>query len=163
MSKQQMEKIETQEAVARYDKDFFRWTQETAELLRQRRFDEVDLEHVAEEIHDMGLRDHREVRSRLVVLLMHLLKWPYQPERRSRSWRGTLREQRRQLSLVLRDSPTLVHFAANEIETAYSDAIEGAMDETDLPRSSFPKSCPYTASEVLNKDFLPGPLPTQRS
>jgi hypothetical protein len=80
-----------------YEADFYQWTQSTAEMIRQGRMSEVDWQHVAEEIADIGQRDHREVRSRLIVLIMHLLKWQFQPELRDRStWRLTIVEQRRE-------------------------------------------------------------------
>src|SRR5437870_763484 len=103
-----MTERDLQQTTVDYDLDFFQRTQSTAELIRQGRLNEVDLEHVADEIADMGKRDHREVRSRLIVLIMHLSKWQVQPElRQASSWRSTIIEQRRQLTLVLKDSPSL--------------------------------------------------------
>lgn len=142
-------------AAAGYDTDFYEWCLETAALIRARRLDEVDLEHVAEEIEDMGKRDKREVRSRLVVLMMHLLKWQVQAHQRRRSWGTTIREQRRRLRLVLNDSPSLVHITARELPSIYPEAVGDAMEETGLPQASFPKTCPYTAEEILRDDFFP--------
>jgi len=139
-----------------YDTDFFEWTQETAELIRSGRLDEVDLEHVAEEIEDMGKRDRREVRSRLRVLIMHLLKWQVQPNHRSRpSWRATIDEQRNQLRLVLDDSPSLVRFVETQLASIYPEAARKAMNETGLAEGAFPELCPYSAEEILRRDFLP--------
>jgi Domain of unknown function DUF29 len=167
MSKKQLEKVEREKAAApsseaQYNKDFFRWTQETAELIRQRRFDEVDLEHVAEEIHDMGLRDHREVRSRLAVLLMHLLKWNLQPERRGNpSWIATIAEQRRELELVIEDSPSLRRIPQEHLPSIYRRAVKDAIKETGLAPNLFPQACPYSADQIMDDDFLPeGPLTT---
>jgi hypothetical protein len=155
VSKQRLEKVETL-----YDEDFFRWTQETAELIRQRRFDEVDLDHVAEEIEDMGKRDHREVRSRLIVLLMHLLKWQLQPERREKStWVATINEQRADLDLVLQDSPSLRHIPRKQLPLIYRNAVERAIRDTGLSHKLFPSDCPYTPEQILDYGFLPeGPL-----
>jgi hypothetical protein len=165
MSKQQLEKVEQAKATAptseaQYNKDFYRWTQETAELIRQRRFDEVDLEHVAEEIHDMGLRDHREVRSRSTVLLMHLLKWQLQPEGREHSsWMAKIGEQRTELALVMDDSPSLRRVPKEQLSAIYGKAVDGVVRETRLSAKVFPSDCPYTADQIMDDDFLPeGPL-----
>ena len=105
---------------ADYDRDFYQWTQETAESICRGEFDRIDCEHLAEEIADMGKRDKREVRSRLTVLIMHLLKWQAPPELRERSsLRATIVEQRRQLALVFRDSPSLYRVASEEIGRAH--------------------------------------------
>ncbi len=165
MSKQQMERVERGKAEApsseaQHNKDFYRWTQETAELIRQRRFDEVDLEHVAEEIHDMGLRDHREVRSRSTVLLMLLLKWQVQPDgRENSSWLAKIGEQRMELALVLDDSPSLRRVPMEKLTAIYGKAVDGVVRETHLSSKVFPSNGPYTADQILDDDFLPeGPL-----
>jgi Domain of unknown function DUF29 len=141
---------------AGYDADFFQWTQSTAELIRQGRLAEVDLEHVAEEIEDMGKRDRREVRSRFSVLIMHLLKWQLQPKLRERStWRATIREQRKQLRLVLADSPSLGRIPKEELPALYRSAVEDAVEETGLRADHFPSSCPYTVEQTLDGAFFP--------
>jgi hypothetical protein len=139
-----------------YETDFFEWTQSTADMIRQRRFSEVDWEHVAEEINDMGLRDRREVRSRLIVLIMHLLKWQLQPEKRARSTRrSTIVEQRRQLGLVMEDSPSLARIPHAALPALYRAAVKDAVKETGLRADRFPEDCPYTAEQVLDGDFFP--------
>jgi hypothetical protein len=150
-----MSKTQLEHAPAGYDTDFYEWCLETAALLRERRFNEVDLEHVAEEIEDMGKRDRREVQSRLVVLIMHLLKWQVQPDKRKQSWRATIFEQRRKLELVLNDSPSLVRITAHEIAKMYPRAVREAVSETGLDARLFPDTCPYTAEQILNDDFFP--------
>jgi hypothetical protein len=140
-----------------YEVDFYEWTQSTAEMIRQGRWSEVDWEHVAEEINDMGLRDHREVRSRLIVLMMHLLKWQLQPEKRNRStWRSTIVEQRGQLQLVIEDSPSLGRIPREQLPLLYRTSVKRAMQETGLSADRFPEVCPYTAEQVLDDDFFPG-------
>jgi hypothetical protein len=110
---------------AGYDADFFQWTQSTAEMIRQGRLAEVDLEHVAEEIEDMGKRDRREVRSRFGVLIMHLLKWQLQPELHGGStWRSTIVEQRKQLRLVVEDSPSLGRILREELPALFRSAVK---------------------------------------
>jgi Domain of unknown function DUF29 len=151
MSKQQLDR-----PAVSYDADFYEWCLETAELIRQKRFDEIDAEHLAEEIGDMGKRDKREVRARLVVLLMYLLKWQVQPNHRHKpSWQRTIRVQRSQLALVLDDSPSLVQVLKEQLPAIYLEALRKAMEETGLTAASFPKSSPFAAGQVLDPDFFP--------
>jgi hypothetical protein len=142
-------------SVPGYDHDFFAWTQHTAALLRAGRFGELDVEHLAEEVEDMGKRDRRAVESRLEVLLAHLLKWQYQARRRSGSWRASIRAQRSRLELVLRDSPSLRAQIPAILSRRYAKAVGVAADETGLPRERFPEECPYTAEQLLDEAFLP--------
>jgi hypothetical protein len=139
-----------------YEQDFYAWTVEQARLLRAGELSAIDAVNLAEEIESMGRRDRRELESRLTVLLTHLLKWQMQPDQRSRSWSATMREQRRQIEKLLRESPSLRPFVANVLAQAYSDAREDAADKTGLPESAFPTKCPFTLDEVLSRSFLPG-------
>jgi hypothetical protein len=139
----------------RHDQDFYEWTQEQSRLLRAGRFDEVDFEHLIEEIESMGARERRELKSRLTVLLQHLLKWHFQPTHRSRSWRLTIQDQRRMIPDHLRDNPSLKNSLDTIFVEAYMLAKGKASDETDIPESSFPASCPWTLQEVLEPGFLP--------
>jgi hypothetical protein len=121
-----------------YDSDFYDWTQTVAENLRLGPLPRADLEHIAEEIADMGKRDRREARSRMTVLLMHLMKWAAQPDLRGEStWKSTINEQRYQLQAVLEDSPSLRVDLIREIPSIYSKAAGRAADETGLPLSMF--------------------------
>lgn len=138
-----------------YDRDFAEWTQITAELLRQRKFDEIDIENVAEEIESLGKRDRRELSSRLKVLLMHLLKWTYQPEKYTNSWRSTVKEQRRQIKAILKDSPSLKRCITEEFSDCYQDARDMAADETGLEIAIFPIDCEWTIEQVLDSSYLP--------
>ena len=138
-----------------YDSDFCEWTQRTAQLLRQRRFKDLDVEHVAEEIEDMGKRDLRELCSRLEVLLAHLLKWKFQPRRRSRSWRATIRAQRVDIQKLLRHSPSLRQRLSTEQRESYRVAVGLATDATGVKRDRFPASCPFSIEEILDEEFLP--------
>ena len=137
-----------------YGEDFAVWTSETARLLRERRFDEVDIEHIAEEIEDMGKRDKRELYSRLTVLTVHLLKWKYQPEKKSEGWRSTIAAQRTEIQLLLDDSPSLRRFtrATGDI---YSRALQLAIAQTGLPARIFPRECPFSPDQILDLSFLP--------
>lgn len=140
-----------------YDEDFYAWTVEQARLLRAGELSALDAENIAEEIESMGKSDRRELRSRLTVLLSHLLKWRFQPEQRSSSWSGTIREQRRQIELVLADSPSLRPVLAKALAEAYAEAREDGAEETGLGPDAFPAECPFTAEEVLARGFLPEP------
>jgi hypothetical protein len=148
-----------------YETDYSAWAKRNAELLRAGRFDELDLEHLLEELSDMSKSDRRELRSRLLVLLAHLLKWEFQYRRLSerwrefdgRSWRSTIVEQRKQLNDLLKQSPGLKGVLEETLTATYSDAVELASDETGLARDSFPARCPYTPEQVLDKHFHPEP------
>jgi hypothetical protein len=142
---------------AGYDNDFFQWTQTTAEMIRQGRLAEVDLEHVAEEIEAMGRRDRRELRSRLIVLLAHLLKWEFQPELRTPSWSSTIDEQRTQIQFIIQDSPSLRRLPSDELAATYKRAVKRAIAQTGLDPDCFPPSCPYTVRQILDGAFVPEP------
>jgi hypothetical protein len=149
-----------EDTAALYDRDFFEWTVRNAELLRSGCVEEADVEHLAEEIEDLGERDKREVISRLIVLLMHLLKWSIQPERRytesgSSSWLATIREQRRQLTAVFAQSGSLRKYAEEELPKAHRDAVKEASAETGIPIRQFPEECPFRFEQVLEDEFLP--------
>ncbi|MBI2569203.1 MAG: DUF29 domain-containing protein [Candidatus Schekmanbacteria bacterium] len=138
-----------------YDQDFFAWTQATADALRQGQLDGLDMEHLADEIESMGKRDRRELLSRLSVLLAHLLKWQFQSEHQSRSWRLTIGEQRRQITELLKDSPSFGRLLPEMLPGAYEDARERALLETGLSDTELPVMCPYQLVDVLAADFLP--------
>ncbi len=138
-----------------YDEDFAVWTEEVGRLLREKRFEEVDVEHVAEEIEDMGKSQRNEVLSRLTLIITHLLKWKFQPEKRSGSWRATLNVQRRDLRRSLQISPSLRRKGQDSLEELYADAMDDAAAETGLPVATFPADCPFTVDQILNGEFLP--------
>jgi len=138
-----------------YSRDFFAWTEETARLLRAGRWRELDVENVAEEIEDMGRTRRRELRSRLHTLTFHLLKWKYQAEKRSKSWRLTIHNQRRELDYVLEESPSLRPTVTQAVEMVYAGAAQGASIQTGRPRNTFPDRCPFTPEQILDPDYLP--------
>jgi hypothetical protein len=140
---------------AAYDDDFFAWTQEQARLLRAGGLAEIDAENLAEEIESMGKSTRRELRNRLGVLLMHLLKWRYQPAFQSRSWSNTIAEQRRQAIELVEESPSLASLLADELGNIYRSAAAKASGDTGLAESAFPAECPFTPDEILSDDFLP--------
>ncbi|MEY3403768.1 MAG: hypothetical protein RLZZ86_3390 [Cyanobacteriota bacterium] len=136
-----------------HDHDFYAWTQEQAQLLRKGQFNQIDFRNIAEEIADMGRSEKRELESRLELLLMHLLKWQFQSNLRSRSWQLTIKEQRLRLEKLLAENPSLKSFLADCLEKIYQLAIISAERETGL--SSFPESCPYSLTEIFTSEFLP--------
>lgn len=145
----------TETRPVRYEEDLYAWTQEQAALLRARRLDALDWEHLAEEIEAVGGSDRRKLESRLCVILLHLLKWQAQPALRGASWRKTLRTQRREVRRLLKQSPSLRRLVPALIQEAYPDAVKDAVDETGLPHDRFPADCPYAPDDVLAEDYLP--------
>jgi hypothetical protein len=134
-----------------YEQDETAWLEQTASLVAQRRFSEIDHEHLGEYLADMARRDKREVFNRLVGLLTHLLKWEHQPAERSNSWRGTILSQRRELKQLL-ESGTLQRYASEVRAKAYRAAIAQAAAETGLAEAAFPAECIQTLEEVLDAD-----------
>jgi hypothetical protein len=138
-----------------YEQDFFTWTQTTAALIRAGKWHDLDPEALAEEVESLGKSAWRELGSRLDVLVMHLLKWCYQPTEHSRSWRSTIRTQRRELRRLLEQNPSLRPLVASVIADGYPDARLEASEETGVPLARFPEYCPWTPEQVLDADFWP--------
>jgi len=138
-----------------YEKDFYAWTTHNAKLLRQGKFSEIDVEHIAEEIESMGKSEKRELISRLAVLLAHLLKWQFQPERQSNSWKYTIEEQRDEVLELFEESPSLKHEIEEKLERAYRKAILWAATEMGVNKSIFQEKCPFSLEKTLNKNFYP--------
>lgn len=135
-----------------YEADETAWLEAMADLIRQGRWAELDYSHLEEYLSDMARRDRREVESRLTTLLAHVLKWIHQPDHRSRSWRGTIIEQRQELSLHAA-SGVLRNHAEAVLPAAYAKAIERAAEETGLSAESFLAECPYTLEQLLATGF----------
>ncbi|VXD25443.1 DUF29 domain-containing protein [Planktothrix paucivesiculata] len=139
-----------------YETDFYAWTVEQVKLLRQGAWDSLDVPNLVEEIESLGKQDRRELRNRLRVLIGHLLKWEYQPGKRSRSWSNTIYEQRYQIKELIKESPSLKPYLRDAVVESYRDGLDLAGRETSLKSSIFPQECPYTLEQILEKDFLPG-------
>lgn len=150
-----MNKIDLKK-VAGYHDDLALWSAEQAALIRAGKLDRIDLANVAEEIESLGNSQESEIESRMTVLLCHLLKWQYQPSRRSPSWQGTIIEQRSRIARVVRKSPSLKRHPGQVVDEEYVPARLHAAGETHLPVETFPKTCPYTIQQILDPDFLPG-------
>jgi hypothetical protein len=138
-----------------YEQDFYAWLVQNAILIRQGKFTEIDAENIAEELEGLAKRDRRQLMNRLATLLMHMLKWQFQPNKRSRSWELTIIEQRIRVEELLKDSSSLKHQLEERIVDAYEIAILKAERETGLPRKKFPAVCFYTIDELLDDTFYP--------
>jgi hypothetical protein len=137
-----------------YNKDFVAWADQQALLLEQKRWSELDLVNLLEEVRDLGNRHRDALESHLTRLLMHLLKWQYQPKKRSNSWLLTIKDARRQIAKLIRKHPVLsVHLEKVWLE-CYLEAREVAVDETGLLIATFPLDCPYTLEQLLEQDIL---------
>ncbi len=149
-----MNKIDPKKLVA-YEDDFALWSAEQATLVRTGKLDRVDLENVAEEIESLGRSEEHQIDSRMEVLLQHLLKWHFQPEKRTNSWKASIHEQRIRISRVVKRSPSLASYPAASLEGSFVIGKTNAMNDTKLPESAFPETCPYTIEQVLDPEFLP--------
>ena|SRR5690242_3784762 len=138
-----------------YDRDFAEWTRHNAELLRSGRASEADLEHIAEEIEDMGKRERRSLHNRFVRLIEHLLKWRYQPERRGASWTRTIVLQRRAIRRLLDENPSFRPTLDDVAREAYDDAAAITAAVLERGRADFPAASPFTLEQLLDESFLP--------
>jgi hypothetical protein len=141
--------------VISYDKDFYSWTQEQAELLKHGRFSELDIDNLIEEVESMGRSEKRELESRLTILLLHLLKWKYQEVRRGRSWQLSIDEQRIQFEKSLNENPGLKPALDQIIKDAYKLAVIKAARETKISKSVFPECCPWNLAQFIEDGFYP--------
>jgi hypothetical protein len=138
-----------------YEKDFNLWIEKIINDLKHGDLTNLDRENLIEEIQSMGNSDKRETFSRLKVLIMHLIKWKYQPEKRTSSWLNTIDEQREQLELILKNSPSLKPYFQKILSDCYQKAIRAAVNETNLPHKIFPMECPFTQEQILNENYFP--------
>jgi len=138
-----------------YEKDFYSWLMGNAQLLREQRFDKIDVDHIAEELESMGRSEKRELISRFAVLLAHLLMWQFRAAKRSRSWKNTIMVQRLDIIDLLEDSPSLRYQVEVKLDKVYKKAILKAEDETGIDKKHFPLRCPYSFEETLDKIFFP--------
>ncbi len=139
-----------------YERDFYAWANEQAALLRANRLEQADIENIAEEIESMGRSEKRELVNRLIVLLLHLLKWQYQPGLRGSSWSSSIRVQRISLESHLQDNPSLKAVLPTAMTEAYRIARIEAGNETRLPETTFPPSCPWPFEQIMDENFWPG-------
>ncbi|GET41885.1 DUF29 domain-containing protein [Microseira wollei] len=139
-----------------YETDFYAWTQEQVKLLKEQAWHHLDVLNLIEELEDLGRRERQELRNCLGLLLGHLLKWQYQPSNRSNSWLATIREQRREVNLLLKDNPSLKSYLPEALPIADQSGLDLAVRETGIAYDAFPTECPYLLVEqVLDDTFLP--------
>ncbi|NET59678.1 MAG: DUF29 domain-containing protein [Symploca sp. SIO2E6] len=140
-----------------YEQDFYSWVHQQSSLLRQGKFEQLDLPHLVEELEDLGKRHYEQLESRLMQLIAHLLNWQVQHWKRTNSWRATIRVQRRAIAKLLQRNPGL----KSRLEEAMSESWEQARDlaiiETDLPDEQFPELCPFSLEQVMSENFWPEP------
>ena len=140
---------------SQYEADFYQWSLEQARLLRSGEWEAVDVKHLAEEIEDMGKSLRREWESCLKVLIVHLLKWFFQPELRGMSWQLTIQEQRDQLHELLVDNPSLKNQMTASLDRTYPRAVRRTALETSFAEETFPTECPFRLEDILNESFWP--------
>jgi len=141
--------------IPKHDEDFYGWAMAEADLIRQRKINELDFDHLIEELESMGASERRELVSRLAQLLMHLLKWQFQPTLQGKSWKITLREQRRHVRRIIKQNPSLKPQINDCLLESYEDAIDEAAKETGLDEKTFPAECTYTFEQIMNDEFYP--------
>ncbi len=146
---------ESEPRCADYDHDIVAWAEHQAHLLREGRLTEIDRENIAEEIEDVSKREQRELASRMAVLLAHLLKWRFQPERRGHSWLTTIRTQRNRIERRLSKTPSLRRCLQDPDwwADAWDDALDTATRETGL--ATLPTTCPWAPEQLLDQGWLP--------
>ena len=140
-----------------YEDDGYAWCYEQAELLRQRRFTEIDLPNIIQEFEDMGSERRRVLMSSFRVLMIHLMKWEFQSEKRTNSWLNTITRERANIESRLEESPSLTYNLDNRVAAMYLKARRHASIETDLDLETFPETRPYSLQDIQDLDFFPGP------
>ena len=145
--------IDLRQSAARYDDDFAAWAIAQAEYLASGRFSDLDIDNLTEEVSALAKRDFRRLVSVIEVVLVHLLKFDHQGEKRSRSWTLSILEHRDRIERSLRDSPSFLSRLDDAVSDAYRTARTAAARETGLPLATFPEACPYGWDDVVNRPF----------
>jgi hypothetical protein len=138
-----------------YDTDFALWAEQTAQMLKDGRLSEIDLENLIEEVEDLSRRERDALYSNLKIVLLHLLKWEFQPHKQTNSWRASIVEHRQRIKRQIKKSPSLKSYPEEILSDCYTDARELASVETRLPLDTFPAECPYAIAIILSPEFLP--------
>jgi hypothetical protein len=141
-----------------YEIDFYQWTVEQSQLLALGKLDDLDLVNLVEEIESLGKQQQQELRNRLGILLGHILKWEYQSEKRSKSWRVKIRGQRREIDFLLDKNPSLKSYLDEAISMGYLKGLDLVVKETPLDDQDLPQVCPYTVEQVFDTSFPDGIL-----
>ncbi len=138
-----------------HENDLYAWTRQQVQLLKSGQLSALDVSNLIDEVDDMGGSIRNQLESRLEVLLMHLLKWQYQPNYRGRSWQLTIKQQRRKIERLIRKNPSLQNTLDQTLADAYGDAILAAAKETGMAENIFPEQCPYSIQQIIYSDYLP--------
>ena len=138
-----------------YETDYLKWLNDTIQQIQNQDYDHIDWQNLIEEIEDMGRNERRALESNLIIVFLHLLKWQYQPQKRSGSWERSLIEHRRRIRKALKESPSLNSYLEEILLESYTEAVKQAKAETKLPISTFSSECPYQLSTIIDDDFLP--------
>jgi hypothetical protein len=146
-----------------YDTDYVGWLQEQVAHLRAGRLSELDAENVADELEGLMKSQRQQLENRLEVLILHLLKWDHQPDKRSNRWRASVAEQRRRIRRLVQESPSLKREVEPTCHAVYAGALEGAAIETRLDESAFPPTLPYTFDQIFTRQLPAEELPDARS
>lgn len=139
-----------------YASDFFAWTHQQALYIRNQDWERLDLANLIEEIDSLGRQQRQELKNRLSILVGDLLKWEYQPQNRSNSWKATLQIQRLDIAELIADNPSLKPELEQLLSAAYLKAVALAVLETNLSDQVFPATCPYALVDILDDGFFPG-------
>ena len=151
-----MGKIETKPRPnSLHESDLYEWTREQARLLSEHRWNELDLDNLVDEVEGVGGSEKREIRARMLVLLIHLLKWKFQPGFRGPSCRRTVSDQRRQLADIVEASPSLANYLKSQVKERYLGSTVDAAEQTGVAIGLFPEECPFTPEQVLDLDYFP--------
>jgi len=138
-----------------YEQDFCLWIETTANLLKNGQFSQLDIENLVEEIETIGRSEKNALESNLIIVFLHLLKWQYQPSKRSRSWESSIFEHRTRIHKAFKNSPSLRKFFTSVFSECYQYGKKKASIETGLSLAAFPAESPFTMEEVLDENFLP--------
>jgi hypothetical protein len=139
----------------KYDDDFYGWVSASIGLLKQKRFDEMDVDHLIEELEDMGNNKKHALISRLAQLIFHLLKWQHQPDFKGRIWEASIQEQRKRIKKLLAENPSLKSEFPVFLVDAYEDSLLLIKKETAIDLKLFSQQCPYALEKMMDDDFYP--------
>ena len=138
-----------------YENDFYGWTRTTVALLKQKKYQEADMDHIIEELEEMGGSYENQLINRLAILIAHLLKWQFQPDFRDRSWSGTIKEQRNKINRLMRKNPSLKSKISEALQEGFDDSKNIIEKETPIEMNLLPQECPYTFEQITDHEFYP--------
>ena len=139
-----------------YETDFYAWTLEQSRLLKDGDLQNLDIINLVEEVESLGKQQRQELENRLAILLGYFLQWDYQPDRRSKSWKATIREQRRAAQKLIKQNPSLKPYLQEAIADAYESGLDLVVRETPLDYPELPQACAYTLAQLFDPEFPSG-------